>query len=269
MNDATQHEVGRGLVVLGRTGLAARGIVYITVGTLAAMAGLGIGGGKVVDQQGALRALGASPWGDAIIWLIAIGLAAYVLWRFGQVLMGTGGREEGSKIFFKRAVAFFSGCAYATLSATAFTQALGRGGSSGSAQQKGAAWLMSQPMGRWLVATLAAAIIVAALAQFYRAFTANFAKHLQGGGLSGEQERWARRAGRAGFAARGIAFALIGWFFLQAALRSDAKQAGGLQSALQSLASQNSGPVLLIIVGAGLAFFGVYSLIEARYRRIG
>ena len=58
---SNDHEVSRGLVILGRVGLAARGVVYLTIGGLAAMAGLGIGHGKVGDQKDALRTLGDSP----------------------------------------------------------------------------------------------------------------------------------------------------------------------------------------------------------------
>lgn len=233
------------------------------------MAGLGIGGGKVVDQRQAVGALGNSPFGDAVLWIVGIGLASYALWRFSQVLNGSGGGER-AKGWGKRAVAFVSGAAYAGLSITAFAQALGRsrGGGGGNSQQDGAAWLLSQPFGRWLVVAVGLVIVGAAVYQCTRAITAGFAKHFQGGGMTAEQERWTRRAGRAGFGARGVAFALIGWFFLQAGWNSDASEAGGLSAALQALAAQRLGPILLAIVGAGLAFFGVYSFIEARYRRI-
>jgi hypothetical protein len=72
-----------------------------------------------------------------------------------------------------------------------------------------------------------------------------------------------------GHAARGVAFSLISWFFLQAALQADSSAAGGLGQALNTLSRQPYGPWLLGAVGAGLALFGVYSLVEARYRRIG
>ena len=264
------HNVSRGLVVLGRAGLAARGVVYLTVGALAAMAGLGSANGKLADQNEALRTLGRSPFGDAVLWIVAIGLASYVLWRFGQVLFARGHESERVKRWFKRAAALGSGLAYAGLSVTAFALALGggRGGKGDSTQQQGAAWLMSQPAGEWLVAAVGAVIAGIAIAQFTRAITASFTKHLRGGELSHDQKQWARRAGRAGFAARGVAFALIAWFFLQAALQHDAAEAGGLGAALQTLAAHRSGSTLLTLVGAGLALFGAYSLIEARYRDI-
>jgi hypothetical protein len=266
----SDHEVSRGLVILGRVGLAARGVVYVTVGTLTAMAGLGVGSGKITDQKDAVRALGRSPFGDVVLWIVAIGLACYVLWRFGQVLFARLHESDTMKRWGKRAAALGSGLAYAGLSATAFAQALGSGGGKkgDSTQEEGAAWLLSQPAGAWLVGVVGAVIAGIAIAQFKRAYSASFTKHLRGGEMTHDQEQWARRAGRAGFAARGVAFALIAWFFLQAALQHDARQAGGLSAALQTIAAQDSGSTLLAIVGAGLALFGVYSLVEARYRHI-
>ena len=267
---ADSGESATWFVILGRAGLAARGIVYVVVGALAAMAGLGLAGGKVVDQQAAVRAIGNSPYGEASLWIVGAGLAAYALWRFAQALMVGGDNGERSGKFGKRAVALISGVAYAGLASTALAQAVGqrRSGSGSSGSESGAALLLNQPFGRWLVAAVGFAVIGAALFQFWRAATASFAKKLRGHELSSDQALWSCRAGRLGYAARGVAFALTGWFFLQAALQSDASEAGGLAQALRTVASQPHGQVLLAIVGTGLALFGIYSLIEARYRRI-
>lgn len=254
----------RWFVALGRAGLAARGVVYVVVGALAAMAAFGIGGGKVVDQREAVRTMGSSPLGDAVLWIIGAGLASYALWRLAQVLQVGGDNDAKAG---KRAVALISGIAYVGLAATAFTQAIGS--SSGRGGDSRAAWLMSQPFGRWLVAGVGLAIIGAALFQFYRAFTESFAKKLSAHELTADQEHWSRRAGRLGYSARGVAFGLIGWFFLRAGMHSDASEAGGLALALRTVRSQPQGELLLAGVAVGLALFGVYSLIEARYRRIG
>lgn len=268
---SSKADVSGAVVWLGRVGLAARGIVYLTVGGLAVMAGLGLGSGKVADQREAVRALGSSPLGGIVLWIIGLGLAAYVFWRFSHVVTGgDADKNDEAKRWRKRVVALISSIAYAGLSVTAFTQALGGSSrrSGGSGQEEGAAWLMQQPLGRWLVGLVGAAILGAAVYQFTRAITAGFSKHLRGGELSATQETWIRRAGRAGFASRGVAFSLIGWFFLRAAFQSDASEAGGLGAALHALAGQPPGPILLLVVGAGLGLFGLYSLIEARYRQI-
>ncbi len=263
--------VPHAIVVLGRAGLAARGVVYITIGCLAAMAALGIGGGKVVDQRGAVRFLAGSPFGTYVLWAVALGLASYVLWRFSQGIIGPRDEAGTAKAVGKRLVAFGSGIAYAGIAATAFNQALGRSTSAakgGATQEQGAAFALAQPLGRWIVAAVGIAIIAAGVAQFYRAYTAKFAKNLKAGDMSAARDRWVRRAGRAGYAARGVAFAIIGSFFLRAALDEKASETGGLAQALTSLAAHPSGPALLAIVGTGLAMFGIFSLFEARYRRI-
>ena len=255
-------------VVLGRTGLAARGIVYLVVGALAAMAGLGIGGGKVIDQREAVRSMGSSPLGDAALWIVGIGLACYALWRFAQFAKLGGKNDPSAEKPGKRAVAFISGLAYSGLATTAFTQAIGSSSRGGGGQEQGTAWLIAQPFGRWLVAGVGIAIIGAAIFQFWRAATESFAKKLSAHELSHDEEKWSRLAGRLGYSARGVAFALIGWFFIRAGMHDNASEAGGLSLALRTVRSQPYGDVLLAVVAIGLALFGVYSLIEARYRRI-
>lgn len=250
-------------VVLGRAGLVARGVVYVGVGALAAMSAFGIGGGRIGDQKEAVRAMGSSPFGDLVLWIIGAGLVSYALWRFAQVAhVGSDGESKAGK----RLVALVSGIAYFGLATTAFAQATGS--SRGGNDEARASWLMSQPFGRWLVAAVGVAILGAALFQFYRAVTESFAKKLSAHKLTPEGEKWSRLAGRLGYSARGVAFALIGWFFLRAGMLSDASEAGGLGLALRTVRSQPSGHILLAVVATGLALFGVYSLIEARYRRI-
>ena len=51
-----------------------------------------------------------------------------------------------------------------------------------------------------------------------------------------------------------------------AAFQNNASKAIGLDGVLQELAHQ---PVLLGILAVGLFAYGIYSLVEARYRRVG
>jgi hypothetical protein len=82
------------------------------------------------------------------------------------------------------------------------------------------------------------------------------------------QLRWAIRLGRLGLAARGAVFALLGAFLVWAAAGSDAGRVQGLDGALQTVASQPHGQLLLGAVASGLVCFGVYSLLCARWIRI-
>ena len=62
-------------------GFAAKGLVYVLTGTLAARAAVGMSGGKVTDQHGALATIPTLPMGRILLGLIAVGLLGYALWR--------------------------------------------------------------------------------------------------------------------------------------------------------------------------------------------
>jgi hypothetical protein len=63
-------------------------------------------------------------------------------------------------------------------------------------------------------------------------------------------------------------FGLIAWFFFKAAADFDANKARGLDGALRKLANESYGSWLLSIVAAGLLAYGVFCLIQARYREL-
>jgi len=81
---------------------------------------------------------------------------------------------------------------------------------------------------------------------------------------------------RAGLVARGIVYAVIGVLALKLALGDGGKatsQQGALKTirldgALRKLAHASYGPLLLGIVAAGLIMFAVYSIADARYRKV-
>jgi hypothetical protein len=80
--------------------------------------------------------------------------------------------------------------------------------------------------------------------------------------------RWGGRVGTFGHVARGVVFGLIGVFVIKAALEYDPKEAIGLDGALQKLASAAYGPYLLGVTAAGLIAYGLYCLVDARYRDV-
>ena len=71
-----------------------------------------------------------------------------------------------------------------------------------------------------------------------------------------------------GYIARGFIFCLIGLFLIFAAKDHDPSQAKGLEGTLDTLARQTYGSVLLAVTGLGLAAYGAYMFVEAKYRRV-
>lgn len=252
---------------LGRFGYAAKGIVYGLVGVLAVQAATGAGG-QTTDARGALGQIAQAPFGRFLLVATAIGLAGYAIWRLVQAFMDTENKGSEAKGYLMRIGYGIVGLIYIGLAFSAVQLALGNGGDGGDATQDWTTRLMAQPFGRALVGLAGAVVIGVGLYHLYRAYSAKFREKLKLGEMSPTEEIWATRAGRLGYAARGIVFGIIGGFLIIAALRARPEEARGLGGALQTLADQPWGPILLGIVALGLVAYGVYCLVEARYRRM-
>ena len=253
---------------LARFGYAAKGVVYIVAGALAVMTAAGVGG-EVTDARGALRSIARQPFGRAMLAVVAAGLAAYVLWRWVQSITDADGKGRSFKGLALRAAYFTSGTVYAGLALAAARIVFGADEPEGeSATRSWTARLMAMPFGDWLVMLAGLAVIGFGLYQIYKGYKAKFAKRLKLPEIEDGARDWAVFAGRVGYAARGVVFAVIGVFLIQAARHHDPGEAQGLDGALQAVARQSFGPYLLGAVAAGLIAYGIFALVEARYRRI-
>jgi hypothetical protein len=251
---------------LARSGYAARGVVYLIVGWLAVLAALG--GGRATDSKGALLTLLQQPFGDVMLGLVALGLVGYAAWRLVQGSMDTDNHGTDAKGLAIRGGLLVSAVTHVLLAFFALSLIFGwgtGGGSGDGGTQDWTAWLLQQPFGRWLVALVGAAVIGAGLAHMVKGWQARFEKYLVMDRATLEK---ASPVCRFGLIARGVVFLIIGGFLLVAAWRFSSGDAVGLQGALQTLQQQPYGWILLAVVALGLFAFGVYSLIEARYRRI-
>src|SRR3954470_1209698 len=81
---------------LARFGFAARGLVYMMVGALAAGAAAGLGG-RTTETHGAMGSLDGHPFGTVFLAVLACGLFAYALWRFIQAAVDLDGKGAGLK----------------------------------------------------------------------------------------------------------------------------------------------------------------------------
>lgn len=253
---------------LARVGYAAKGTVYIVVGALAVLAAFGAGG-SLTDTRGALRAIAARPYGSALLGAVALGLVAYVVWRWVQAVADVDGKGRTLRGLGVRSAYFMSGTLYAGLAFTAARILLHVQADEARAGQYWSTRLMALPLGRWLLALGGMGVVLFGLYQIFKGYRAKFRRRLKLGELGEAHEGWAVLSGRVGYAARGVVFCLVGTFVIQAALHSNAAEVRGLDGALQSLLNRPAGPWLLVLVAAGLIAYGVFALVEARFRRIG
>ena len=264
----TTQATGGWVEILARFGYATKGVVYIIVGILAVMTAIGAGG-STTGSSGAIETIAQQPFGRILVGLTALGLIGYVIWRFVQAMMDPEDKGSDAKAMIARIGYAISGIVYGGLAFLAGRMALSGGGGGGdSSQQALTAKLMSQPFGLWLVGMVGAIVIGVGVYHFYLAYKAKFMEEYRSGEMSATERRWAKRIGQFGLSARGVTFAIIGSFFIIAALRADPSEAKGLSGALDTLARQPYGPWLLGIVALGLVAYGVFCFSQARYRRI-
>ncbi|HZR41511.1 MAG TPA: DUF1206 domain-containing protein [Ktedonobacteraceae bacterium] len=250
------------MTLLARCGYAAKGVVYLIIGVIAAQVAIGARG-AVTDQKGALETILAQPFGHLLLGIVAIGLFGFALWCFLQAVFDTEGKGTTAKGLIARIGYAAVGLSYAALALGAFQFVVGSGtggkGSNASAQD-GTALLLKQPFGPALVIIVGLLVFGIAFFLFYTAYTAKFQTQLQVATLGAQIKKWVIAVGRAGYAALGVVASITGIFLIVAAFQNNASKAIGLDGVLQELAHQPFGQVLLGILALGLFAYGIYSV---------
>ena len=261
------RERRRGVEILARFGLAAVGVSFALVGVLALMAAFHHGGAET-DRQGALARIANTGWGAPVLVVVALGFAAYAVWRF--VLAATGEQvEDGEKKKPLKRVGYAArGVFYAGLTVATFGILAGRSGSGSSGTSKHAAKALSLPGGPVLVGAVGIAFMAAALFNGYRAVARKYEEQLKTWEIPEARKRAVTAIAGFGLATRMLLFGIIGWFLVRTAVDHDPKKAIGLDGALQEVASEPYGRVLLCIVAVGLLAYAAFRFVEARYRKV-
>src|SRR5580700_12235309 len=144
---ARQASRSRAAQWLARAGLTARGVIYVLIGWVAILIAIGHTS-HAADQQGALQLLAGKPYGLVSLWLLAIGFAAYALWRLSDAIWGVTGDPGSTTSRLKPLgpAVVYAGLAYLTVKII-----LGIQGNESRQQQDITATVMHHPAGRWVV----------------------------------------------------------------------------------------------------------------------
>ncbi len=246
-----------------RFGMAAKGLVYVLIGILTAVAAFNLGAGNVTGKKGAFGFILNQPYGKVLLGLTGLILLGYVFWRGIQAIKDP--EDEG---VWRRIGYAFSGLFYTLVAGSAFTMAFsGSGGDGGSGKQEQfIGQLLDKSWGKWAVIIIAMIFFGKAIWQFYRAYSGKFDDKLKGEQLDSRVKNIIKIFGKTGYTSRGIVIAVIGFLFLRAALRSDPSQAGGTEEAFNLIQQATTGSIILGIIALGLAAYGVFMFIKANYR---
>ncbi len=267
-----------GLEVAIRVGLVAYGVVHVLIGWLAVQVAFGEKS-KQASGTGALHTLASQPLGAVLVWVVAIGLFALVVWR-GLEAWQAWRTEDGADRVKSMLGQVLKAVIYAVLAFTALKTAIsdttggggGGGGGKGGGGKGGSgstdsltAQLLAMPGGVILVAAVGLAVIGYAVYYVWQGWSDKFLEKLDGSPKRREVSKAYRMLGKAGFIAKGVAIGVIGALLVYAALTHDPQKSAGLDQALQEIAQQPFGQLLLVAVGAGIACYGVFCFARARH----
>lgn len=259
---------GRALLELAsRVGYVARGAVYLSVGFIALMAALDLTP-RAAGIVGAMRAWGEWPAGLMLLTLAGWGLSAFALWRGLQALFDADGHGAKLRALLIRGGQAISGLVHAALALSAFELADGLedlGEDEDGAARETAAAVLDVPGGDLALIVVGAFVLTVGIANVLQGLFYDFTRRLD---CPEGARRWTVPLGRLGYLGRGIAFAPLGFFVLEAGLDARAGPVRSLGGALQTLEAQPFGDWVLSLTALGLVAFGLFSFVEARYRRM-
>jgi hypothetical protein len=254
---------------IGRVGLVGQGVVATIVGLLAIRIAMGEKD-EAATSEGAVAWVAQQPFGKFLLVALTVALFALALWRFLCALMGDPVEGSEPKDRLKYAVLGFI---YLTLAITTLGITIANWTGSGDAtpetssgdegSQQAASTLFDWPAGRWLVGILGFALIGYAGYNFYKqVVTKKFAER-----LDADDSSWVVRLGMIGYTAQSLVYAVIGYFFIQAAIAFKSSTAKGPSGALIELAQEDWGVILLWVIAVGLFAYGIVCIAEAKYRK--
>ncbi len=257
-----------GLENLARVGLIAYGVVHLLIAWLALQLAWGGGGGESADQSGALATVAEQPLGKPLLWVLAVGLIALAAWQAAEILRWRS-RLSASGDARKKAVekvvkSVVRAIVYLALAVLAIRTATS-GGQSSSGQQQQTAGVFGWPGGRWLVGIAGLVLVGVGVYHVYKGVSKKFLEQLDLAQASPRTRGLVEKLGLAGFPAKGVALGLVGGLLVYAALTFDPAKASGLDGALRTVLDAPFGQVLLTIVALGIAAFGAFCFVRARY----
>ena len=248
---------------LAAYGLVSFGVVHLILGWLAVQLAFGDREGSA-DTQGAVQQLAEQPFGEVLVWLVAVGLVVLAAWQALEAAVGNRDKD-GTERTMKRAVNAGRAVVYGAIAVGAISVATGSSGGGSGGTDTMTAKLMSAPGGQVLVGLVALAIIGVGIGLIVVGIREKYLESLKSKATSGRTGTVVRWLGRVGHIAKGLALGGIGGLFLYAAVTHDPNKSAGLDQALRKLLDQPFGPFLLTAVGLGFAAYGVFCLVKARY----
>ena len=248
-----------------RFGLISKGIVYFLMGMLSVLAAFGLSSEKG-DKSGAFKLIYEQPYGRVILIAIALGLLGYVMLRFLQAFKNTENKGKDFKGILDRIGYGMSAVLYLAIGVYAIRLVLeGASSDEGDSRQFIVSKVFEYPGGEYIVGIASLIVIGMGIYQIIRGVTGRFMKKVNL--YKSNMKDAFKTTGVIGYISRGIVLGIIGYFLFHAAWLSNPGEAQGTGAAFDFL-QNNFGSLMMALVALGLAAYGVFCFVKAKYQRI-
>lgn len=262
---------------IARTGLAARGVVFLILGYLVARiadGALGSANQSPASLPGIAEALDKQTGGDVALGILAVGLALYAVFSALDTVLhhndeSPAGKRWGDRILSAWGFVMYSLFAFYCLE-IAFTTSSHPETARYEQLQKTqlSAEVLHWPGGVFWLGLLGSIVSIMGIFLVTRAARRSFRPRLERDRMSGPAWLWANVLGTIGYLGRACLFLIVGGCILAAAVEDNPAYGQGVNGAARIFADSTVGPVVLGIVAAMLVIYGVYMFFETRYRRV-
>lgn len=243
---------------VSRIGMIAKGIVYLLIGILTVLPIFGMGG-QTSSSKGALRFLAEQSYGQILLVILGLGLFGYLFFRCYQAFANLKNHDDDAKGYLIRASYVVSGLIYGFLGYTALKMVFGSSSGQGNTVSK----ILNSDYGDIIAIAIGLVLLGKAIYEFYMAYSGKFKEQVEHAQISSKERTLLTNAGKVGFTARGIVAGILAYLFFKAGFQNTS---GDINKADAFNLLQNEfGSIIMAIVAAGIAFYGVFMLIKSKY----
>ncbi len=248
---------------IARVGIASRGVIYLLLAYLAFDIARHGSAPTQTSSTGALQEVRDRPGGNALMVVLALGLACYGSWRLLDALIQRRGVAKRISSFVI-AVVYFGLCAQAVRLMSG--QASNNGASSNPVPL--VAKVLRWSGGPAIVEVTGVVLVGAGAGLAIWGILHHFEKDLALERIGRKTQHLVKVLVGMGDAARGFLVILVGIYFIKAGAASNPTQAKSVDESLKALVHHSYGALAIGLVALGLLFFAFYSFFDARLRRL-
>lgn len=247
-----------------RAGHVVSGLLHLLIAYIVLR--LAFGGRGDADQSGALGFFASSGEGRLALWVAVVAFIAMALWRVAEVILGphpSDRRADDGDGPVDRVKAGSLAVVYLAFAWSAAQFAMGQGQSSGRQNAGLSAQLMQSGFGRFVLVVAGLIIVAVGGYHMYKGVSQSFWDDLKV-----RDNPTVRVTGMVGYLAKGLVLAGAGILVVVAAITADPSKATGVDGAVKTVAGWPAGQFLLVLASLGLAAYGIYCFVMARFARM-